>query len=63
MNILENYRGLKYYAPFRQESAEDIENRRLHGRDTSCCTLLFLILLLSLTIFVVSERRDVNTEF
>ncbi|CAG9332367.1 unnamed protein product [Blepharisma stoltei] len=63
LNILDNYRGLKYYLPPRIEGIEEVEEKRLHGRDTSCCTALFLVLLLALTIYIIGQRRDVTKEY
>jgi hypothetical protein len=61
--LLENYSGLKYYLPPFTSNLEDYDKQRLHSRNTSCCTLMFLILLLSLSCYILTQRRNVTYEF
>lgn len=61
--LLENYSGLKYYLPPNTSKLEDYDKNRLHSRDTSCCTLMFLVLLLSLSCYILNGRRNVTHEF
>ena len=61
--LLENYTGLKYYLPPFTSNLEDYDKQRLHSRDNSCCTLMFLILLLSLSCYILTDRRNVTHEF
>ena len=61
--LLENYSGLKYYLPPFTSNLEDYDKQRLHSRDSSCCTLMFLILLLSLSCYILTERRNVTHEY
>ena len=63
MTILESYKGLKHYLPPRNQVSEEVEDRRFHGRDTSCCTFMFLVVLLILNLYVMFSRRDVKTEY
>lgn len=61
--LLENYSGLKYYLPPFVSNLEDYDKHRLHSRDSSCCTFMFLILLLSLSCFILTDRRNVTHEY
>lgn len=62
-STLEDYHHLKYYLPPVRENSDEAEIRRKHGRDTSCCAFLFLILLLATITYVITERRNIEQEF
>ncbi|OMJ79653.1 hypothetical protein SteCoe_20273 [Stentor coeruleus] len=62
-NTLEDYYHLKYYLPPVRENSDEAEVRRQHGRDTSCCAFLFLILLLATITYVITQRRNIEQEF
>ena len=60
---MNDYQDLKHYLPPIHENTEEAEERRHHSRDTSCCAFLFLILLLTVSVYVINVREDVETEF
>lgn len=61
--IMEGYYHLKYYLPEVSSKAEENDHKRMHGRDTSCCAFIFLIILLATTLFVIEQRRNITSEF
>lgn len=61
--IMEGYYHLKYYLPEVSSKSEENDNKRMHGRDTSCCAFIFLIILLALNLFVIEQRRNITSEF
>ena len=60
---MENYYHLKYFLPPVEVKPEETEIKGLHGRDTSCCAFVFLILLLGTTLSVITDRRNIGQEF
>jgi len=49
--------------PIANEDPEENEIKRKTGVDTSCCTFVFLILILSLSAYCMTERRDIYSEY
>lgn len=62
--MLEHYPGLKSYIPYRSKASIDAEReKRLESPESSCCTAAVLVLLFSLTMYVIMSRRDMTFDY